>query len=72
MQRRMLMMESTEQMPRLTQTAMGGKRIAMRPRKMSGVHIVEDWMSYRVWFGCQRFDERMFRSFCRAFMCRCW
>jgi hypothetical protein len=37
--RRMLMMESTEQMPRLTQTARGGKRMAMRPRKMSGEHI---------------------------------
>lgn len=34
------MTESAEQMPALTQTARGGKRIATRPRKMSKEHIV--------------------------------
>ena len=42
MQRRMLMMESAEQMPHLTQTAMGGKRMAMKPRKMSDEHMIKD------------------------------
>jgi len=46
MQRRMLMMESAEQMPHLTQTAIGGKRMAMRPRKISDEHIVEDRMRF--------------------------
>ncbi len=30
---------SAVQMPDLIQTAMGGKRMAMRPRKMSPLHI---------------------------------
>ncbi len=46
MHRRMLMMESAEQMPHLTQTAIGGKRMAIRPRKMSDEHIFAGWMSY--------------------------
>lgn len=39
-QRRMLIMLSALQMPLFTQTAMGGKRMAMRPRKMSLPHMV--------------------------------
>lgn len=50
------MMESAEQMPHLTQTAIGGKRMAMRPRKMSDEHIVDDWMGYWVEF---RFRDSM-------------
>lgn len=34
-QRQMLMRESAEQTPRLIQTAMGGKRMAIKPRKIS-------------------------------------
>lgn len=34
------MRESAEQMPHLTHTAMGGKRIASKPRKRSDEHIV--------------------------------
>lgn len=45
-QRRMLMMESAEQMPRFTQTGSGGKRTARKPRKMSAEHIVE---GFRMW-----------------------
>ena len=41
MQRQMLMRESAEQIPHLTQTAIGGKRMAMRPRKMSVEHILK-------------------------------
>jgi hypothetical protein len=40
MQRQMLIRESAEQIPHLTQTAMGGKRMAIRPRKMSVEHIL--------------------------------
>lgn len=40
MQRQMLIRESAEQIPHLTQTAMGGKRIAIRPRNMSVEHIL--------------------------------
>lgn len=39
MHRRMLITESAEQIPHLTQTARGGKRMAMRPRKISAEHI---------------------------------
>jgi len=39
MQRQMLMRESAEQMPHLTQTAIGGKRMAIKPRKRSEEHI---------------------------------
>jgi len=38
--RRMLMRESAEQRPVLTQTARGGKRMAIKPRKMSEEHIL--------------------------------
>ena len=38
--RAMLIRLSALQMPRLTQTAMGGKRMAMRPRKMSLPHML--------------------------------
>ena len=41
MQRRILITESAEQMPHLTHTAMGGKRMARRPRKMSEEHILK-------------------------------
>lgn len=34
------MKESAEQMPVLTQTGSGGKRMAKKPRKMSVEHIV--------------------------------
>jgi hypothetical protein len=57
MHRRMLMMESAEQMPHLTQTAMGGKRMAMRPRKMSDVHIFGIWMIFSVALEFEMFDE---------------
>lgn len=40
MQRRMLMKESAEQRPDLIQTAIGGKRMAMRPRKISEQDMV--------------------------------
>jgi len=40
MHRQMLMRESAEQMPDLTQTAIGGKRMATRPRKRSEEHIL--------------------------------
>jgi hypothetical protein len=40
-QRQMLMSESAEQIPRFTQTASGGNRIARRPRKMSVEHIAK-------------------------------
>jgi len=46
MQRQILMRESAEQMPHLTQTAIGGKRMAIKPRKRSEEHIVmfvTDW-----------------------------
>ena len=36
----MLMRESAEQRPRLTHTASGGKRMAIRPRKMSLPHML--------------------------------
>lgn len=39
-QRAMFMRESALQIPRFTQTAMGGKRMAMRPRKTSLPHMV--------------------------------
>jgi len=40
-QRRMLMTLSAEQMPHLTQTAMGGKRMARTPRKISEEHMLK-------------------------------
>jgi len=40
----MFMRLSAEQMPLLTQTASGGKRMAIRPRKMSLPHML--------WFEC--------------------
>jgi hypothetical protein len=40
MQRQMLIRESAEQIPHLTQTAIGGKRMARSPRKISVEHIV--------------------------------
>lgn len=39
-QRAMLIRLSAEQMPRFTHTAMGGKRMATRPRKISLPHMV--------------------------------
>lgn len=42
MQRQMLIKESAEQMPRLTQTARGGKRMAIKPRNKSVEHISDD------------------------------
>lgn len=41
MQRRMLIRESAEQRPRLTQTARGGNRMAIKPRKISDEHIFD-------------------------------
>lgn len=37
--RRMLISESAEHIPRFTHTARGGKRMAIKPRKMSEEHI---------------------------------
>jgi hypothetical protein len=34
------MRESAEQIPHFTQTAMGGKRMAIKPRKISDVHML--------------------------------
>ena len=40
MQRQILIRESAEQIPHLIQTAMGGKRMARRPRKISVEHML--------------------------------
>jgi hypothetical protein len=39
-QRQILIRESAEQIPLFTQTGRGGKMMAIKPRKMSEVHIV--------------------------------
>jgi len=39
MHRQMLMRESAEQIPHLTQTAIGGNMMAIKPRKRSEEHI---------------------------------
>jgi len=49
MHRRILMMESTEQMPRFTQTARGGNRMAIKPRKISDEHILNSLLDM---YGC--------------------
>lgn len=63
MQRRMLMRESAEQMPHLTQTATGGNRMAIRPRKMSDErHITEIWISCRISIEIRISDKRTIRK----------
>ena len=44
-QRQMFMRESAEQMPRLTQTAIGGKIKAIRPSKRSDEDILNEKLS---------------------------